>query len=339
MNRGRKIAAMACQNEENTYIKSNTNISLSYVENWIDAGNGIETDMNRFNDEFGINNYFTVRKTSHFGELVENNISLNDTGDENEIYMDQLNCICIDDYTVVVDTSHFDELVTNNTTLNSNNIDITKQLKNIFDVTENNHVLCDTYENNITLNGGNKCSVMTVNNQSNITSEVIDDPVLLESNIDVQNTFENSLDEELNKINNGSIHRQRQVKYQSQKNRLFGKEYIGYKMVNGKHFQNVPKEKRTIKERCNHLLINQKSSNSFMCGSFSDGDRKNAFKLFWKMKTWEEKRGFIRGLVTNRPIMRRRKINKSDKAKKIESRDIRLCLTNGQKLKVCRNFF
>lgn len=303
MNHGRKIAAMVCQNEENTYINSDTNISLSNVENWIDTGNGIETDINRFNDEFSINNYSTVRRTSHFGELVENNITLNDIGDENEIYMDQLNGICIDDYTMVVDTSHFYELVKNNTTLNNNNIDITKQLNSIFDVTENNHVLCDTYENNITLNEGNKCSIMPVNIQSDNTSEVIDDSVVLESNIDVENTFENSLDEELNTINNGSIHGQRQVKYQSQKNRLFGKQCIGYKMVNGKHFQNVPKEKRTIKGRCNHLLINQKSSNSFMCGSFSDGDRKNAFKLFWNMKTWEEKRGFIRGLVTNRPIM------------------------------------
>lgn len=82
------------------------------------------------------------------------------------------------------------------------------------------------------------------------------------------------------------------------------------------------KKKRIIKERCNHTIVNQKSSNSFMCGLFSDADHKNVFKLFWKMNTWQEKRGYIRSLVTNRPIMRRRKINKSDKAKKIESRDI-----------------
>lgn len=293
MNRGRKIAAMVTQNEVNTHVPINKDANTgTYLENWVDTGNGIEFDTNR------------------------------------------LNGIYIDDYDMVIDTINYDELVENNTSFNNNNIDITTtQFNSIVDVVQNNHVLYDTDENNIILNEGiNECPILINNSHSDIISGAIESPILPESEIDTESTFENNLDEQLN---DG----QRQVKYQSQKNRLAGKEYIGFKMVDGKISQCVPIGKRVIKERCNHSLINQKSSNSFMCGLFSDEDRKNAFKFFCKIKTWQEKRGYVRGLVTNRPITRRRKISKSDKVRKIESRDIRLCLTNGRQLKVCRKMF
>lgn len=52
--------------------------------------------------------------------------------------------------------------------------------------------------------------------QSDIISEIIENPILLESEIDIKSTdnIEINLDEQLNEINSG----QRQVKYQSQKN-------------------------------------------------------------------------------------------------------------------------
>jgi len=140
--------------------------------------------------------------------------------------------------------------------------------------------------------GINECPILINNSQSDIISGAIESPILSEFEIDTESTFENNLDEQLN---DGL----RQVKYQSQKNRLAGKEYIGFKMVDGKISQKVPIGKRLIKDRCNH---SHKSSDSFMCGLFSDEDRKNAFKFFWKIKTWQEKRGYVRGLVTNRPI-------------------------------------
>lgn len=196
----------------------------------------------------------------------------------------------------------------------------------MYDTDENNI-------NNIILNEGiNECPILINNSQSDIIIGAIENPILSESEIDTESTFENNLDVQLN---DGL----RQVKYQSQKKRLAGKEYIGFKMVDGKISLSVPIGKRVIKNRCNHSLVNQKISNSFLCGLFSDEDRNNAYKFFWKIKTWQEKRGYVRGLVTNRPITRRRKINKSDKVRKIESRYIRLCLTNGQQLKVCRKMF
>jgi hypothetical protein len=57
------------------------------------------------------------------------------------------------------------------------------------------------------------------------------------------------------------------------------------------------------------------------------------------MKTWDEKRGFIQGMVTNRPIVKRRKINEQNKYVKSDSRDVKLQTLNGQCLKVCRHFF
>lgn len=181
--------------------------SIIKEENWIDTDNGIEVDTNR------------------------------------------LNGICINDYTMVIDTLNFEELVKNSTILSNNNIDITAtQLYSFVDIQKNNHNnLNDTCENNIILNEGNKCPILMNNMQSDITSEIIENPVLLESNID--STFKNSLhdDEQVNELNVSSKNRQRQVKYQSQKNKLASKEYIGFKMINGKMFQNVSKEKKNNK--------------------------------------------------------------------------------------------
>jgi len=225
MNRCRKIAAMAVQNEANKQICVNKNTNTGKVENWIDNGNGIEFDTNR------------------------------------------LNGIFINDYDMVINTSFdFDELVENNTTFNYNTITIaTTQLNSNIDEIENNHILYDTDENNIILDEGIKeCPILINNSQSDIISEVVENQILLESEIDTESTstIVNNLDEQLIKINGG----QRQVKYQSRNKRLAGEEYFGFKMVVGKIVQGVLIGKRTIKPRCNHSLLNQKSSNSFMCG-------------------------------------------------------------------------
>lgn len=46
-----------------------------------------------------------------------------------------------------------------------------------------------------------------------------------------------------------------------------------------------------------------------MCGVFTKNDREYVFNKFLKMKTWEEKRGFVQGMVISRLIVKRRKIN------------------------------
>lgn len=104
--------------------------------------------------------------------------------------------------------------------------------------------------------------------------------------------------------------------------------YVGYSQNDKTIIQNKPKNKRKIGKSCSHTLKGPRSTKSFMCGAFSENDRHDVFKKFWKMKTWDEKRGFVRGMVTNRPIVKRRKLNKQNKYVKSESRDIRLQTLN-----------
>lgn len=53
-----------------------------------------------------------------------------------------------------------------------------------------------------------------------------------------------------------------------------------------------------------------------MCGLFSEEDRNRLFKQFWSFKTWDEKKGYVRGLVQAREIVRRRKLKKKKIPKK-----------------------
>lgn len=65
--------------------------------------------------------------------------------------------------------------------------------------------------------------------QCDIISEIIENPILLESEIDIKSTvnIEINLDEQLNEINSG----QRQVKYQSQKNNACDRFHRPTKLV------------------------------------------------------------------------------------------------------------
>lgn len=57
------------------------------------------------------------------------------------------------------------------------------------------------------------------------------------------------------------------------------------------------------------------------------------------MKTWDEKGGFLQGMVTNRPMVKIKKVNKSNIVIKSESRDIRLQTLSGKIIKSIKIFF
>lgn len=122
------------------------------------------------------------------------------------------------------------------------------------------------------------------------------------------------------------------------KNRVAGTSYIGYKLVDGKLTKKCVIDGREIKPRCKHSEKVQKTKNTFLCGLFSEEDRKRLFKQFWSFKTWDEKKGYVRGLVQTREIVRRRKLKKNKILKKKESKNISLPLGT-EKRKVCRHFF
>lgn len=128
---------------------------------------------------------------------------------------------------------------------------------------------------------------------------------------------------------------------ETRKRRVLGLPYMGYKR-NGKRVINgIPKGERTIKKRCLHKEQQRYSSRSFLCGKFTEDDRVAAFNRFWKMKSWAEKRAFVKGLVTTRNIKRRRKEreDKNNLLRKQEGHDIFLQKGDSQKLRVCRQFF
>lgn len=124
--------------------------------------------------------------------------------------------------------------------------------------------------------------------------------------------------------------------------RVLGKSYIGYersKKEGNKVYRVGKNERRLSPNPCNHTSLTAKSTQSYMCGTFSEEDRLKAFSKFWSIPSWDEKKGFIRGLVSSRKITRRRHTTKIVNPRKNEGHDIFLKNRKGEKVKVCRKFF
>lgn len=123
--------------------------------------------------------------------------------------------------------------------------------------------------------------------------------------------------------------------------RVQGLNYIGCKRK-GNDITVVPKKSRKMKKRCFHTNVHPKTARTFLCGQFSEEDRTEAFKKFWKIESWPEKKMFIKTLVTTRKVVRRRKIirdNLDVKKRKGAGHDIYFPKADGFKVRVCRNFF
>lgn len=119
--------------------------------------------------------------------------------------------------------------------------------------------------------------------------------------------------------------------------RVQGLAYVGSKR-HSNQITPIQKTARHIKSRCSHTTVERKSDRTFLCGQFSDKDRQVAFQRFWQIKSWAEKKMFVKGLVTTRKIRRRRKLEHKQKRKE-EGHDIFISKADGTKLRVCRTFF
>ena len=68
----------------------------------------------------------------------------------------------------------------------------------------------------------------------------------------------------------------------AQAQRMRGEEYIGFKKdINGKITLEVPKPARGVKQRCNHTMPKNVTTESFQCASVSEETRQKSFKIFW----------------------------------------------------------
>lgn len=96
------------------------------------------------------------------------------------------------------------------------------------------------------------------------------------------------------------------------------------------------KSRRIVPKSCMHLA-EKKSGRSFLCGAVDEENRGMLFKFFWQLRSWEEKKIYLRSLVQATPIIRRRRTTISNK-KKMHF-DCFLPLPCGERIRVCKDFF
>lgn len=121
--------------------------------------------------------------------------------------------------------------------------------------------------------------------------------------------------------------------------RLKGEKYIGYsRSQDGKIQHNVQREKKQMKNRCSHKTSQKQSSRTLMCGEVSEETRMKTFNYFWNLESWDERKSYIRGLVSTKEISRRRKnVGTVAVFRKKQSHDCFLPLSTGRKVLVCRD--
>lgn len=186
-------------------------------------------------------------------------------------------------------------------------------------------------------NEKNRCENQILNTdeagQEYITMEINQDQLE-----DVTDTDQEASTMETDQNDGDDITAQKTSQEQTKKKRALGLPYMGYKRSGLKVMNNIPKPQRTLKNRCSHKSLEKPTPRSFLCATFTDEDRIAAFNKFWKFQSWKEKRAYVKGLVTSRCIIRRRK-NERQTLRKNEGHDVYLQVKNGNKLKVCRIFF
>ena len=85
-------------------------------------------------------------------------------------------------------------------------------------------------------------------------------------------------------------------KKKNKKNILQGKAYFGAKKSADYNWKfSEPKLKRAIKPLCD-CKRSKYSKSSIMCNTFTEKDRQDIlFDGYWKIESWEDKKGFVRG--------------------------------------------
>lgn len=90
---------------------------------------------------------------------------------------------------------------------------------------------------------------------------------------------------------------------------MLGKEYIGYKKINEKYVQNVPKPKRILGPKCNSPFCLR--SKTLLCAQISEEERQEIFKTFWS-RSWKEKKVFVCSMIDIKATQRKTTANLYD---------------------------
>lgn len=116
---------------------------------------------------------------------------------------------------------------------------------------------------------------------------------------------------------------------QSRKNRMLGKEYVGFKKIDNKYVQQENKPKRTMGPLCNSQFCAR--SKVFFCSHLTQEIRSSIFNKFWSM-TWSQKKIFVSSMVDKTEIKRKikgtdtRRTNSKAYYFQIEGKRERVCL-------------
>lgn len=126
----------------------------------------------------------------------------------------------------------------------------------------------------------------------------------------------------------------------NKKRRILGKTYIGYKKAkNAKYVHDEKKPAKALGTRCAHEMPKIRTKNSYLCKFITETDRHKMFSSFWALKTWPEKKVYVRSLVTTRRIRKRRNNMPINDRKKKTGHYVFLVNSSGEKYRVCKNFF
>ena len=124
--------------------------------------------------------------------------------------------------------------------------------------------------------------------------------------------------------------------------RLSGEEYTSCFKTKQGVLRTVQREKRILLPRCNHIQKQSVTKRSIRCGEISDETRQRIFDDFWKMKSWGERKMFVKMSVETRGAVRRRKVRMTAPSNKQRNKkDLRDCYmrnANKEKVKVCKKF-
>lgn len=127
--------------------------------------------------------------------------------------------------------------------------------------------------------------------------------------------------------------RQNWMKIKNQKNRMLGKEYVGYKKNdNMKYVQDAPKPKRTLGPKCNSPFCLR--SKTLFCAQISEEERQEIFQTFWS-RSWKEKKLVVCSMIDVKTTQRKMTAGTS---RRLHSKEYHLQI-QGVKKRVCLKTF
>lgn len=119
--------------------------------------------------------------------------------------------------------------------------------------------------------------------------------------------------------------------------RLKGEMYTGYtRSKTGEIQHNKDRDKRSIKRRCLHKVPEKKTKRTLLCGLVTEPTREKIFTYFWKLPSWSARAAYLKGLVTTKEPIRRKKHTKYLQKRKNQSHDCLFPTDTGEKVLVCR---